>query len=148
MIIEVLGCKNDVLKKEIERAAFYFGRALLSPPRRPYIELEIVMKTTMSDLGTCDVTHYNDWYKPRYFTIELRRHRSFKTTITTLAHEMVHLKQFAKGELALMQDRWHKQSIDTEEIPYNELPWEVEASALEHVLYGMYVDQYGKPITS
>lgn len=145
MNVDVLGCKDLILKKEIVRAAYFFGRALLSHQMLPYIELEIAMRTTISDLGSCEVTHYNDWYKARYFTIELRRHRCFKTTITTLAHEMVHLKQFAKGELSLSQDRWHRQCIDTDIIPYVELPWEIEASTLEHALYAMYVEQFGKP---
>lgn len=147
MNVSIEGCKNPVMEAEIYRAAHFFGRALLSHQMLPYIDLEVVMRTTITDLGTCDVTHYNDWYKPRFFVIELRRNRSFKTTISTLAHEMVHLKQFAKGELAVMQDRWHKTFIDTDVVPYAELPWEIEASSMEHVLYKMYVNQYGKPTT-
>jgi hypothetical protein len=145
MKVEIIGCKDDVLKHVLLRAAKFFGHTLLSRQMLPHIELEIVMKTTIPDLGSCAVTHYNDWYKPRYFEIELRRHCSFKNTITTLAHEMVHLKQFAKGELAIYQDKWHKKIIDTDVVPYAELPWEIEASTLEHALYSNYIETFGKP---
>jgi beta-glucosidase/6-phospho-beta-glucosidase/beta-galactosidase len=53
---------------------------------------------------------------------------------------MVHLKQFAKGELNNATNKWRGEVIDPEVVPYNDLPWEVEATSLEYILYGMYKD--------
>lgn len=145
MIIKVAGCKDHKLRKEIRRAAHFFSQALLSHQMLPYVEVEIVVSPSMADFGSCVATHYNKWYKARYFEIELRKSRSIRTIITTLAHEMVHMKQFAKGELAIDTDRWHKDYIDTDKVPYTELPWEKEARSMERTLYKAYVKQFGKP---
>lgn len=142
MNVQVIGCKDECLKKELVRATHFFGRCLLSRQMLPHIDLEIIMKTTIPELGMCSVTFYNGWYKPRQFEIVLKRHKSFKNTIATLAHEMVHLKQFAKGELNINQTKWHKGLIDTQQIPYLQWPWEVEASLYENILYELYILKY------
>jgi hypothetical protein len=136
----VTGCKDPAFEGELRRAANFFAKELLSRQMLPHIVLEIVMKTHLKDLGNCCITYYNDWYQPREFEIELRRHRSLKNTILTLAHEMVHLKQFAKRELSEMNDIWKGQEIDTETTCYFDLPWEIEACSYEHILYGLYKD--------
>jgi len=144
MNIKVTGCKDNALKRHLYKAVRFYGNILMSPQMLPHIDIEIVMRTTITDLGSCEVTFYNDWYKARQFEIILRRHRSFKTTLTTLAHEMIHVKQFAKGELNVMQTKWHKQPVDSNVVPYEELPWEEEARLMEKFLYDAYIDSTKK----
>lgn len=141
MIVTVKGCKNQTVEEELIKASNFFAKELLSKKMLPHIVLEIVMKTTIKDLGTCECTFTNDWYRPREFEIQLRRHRSLRNTLLTLAHEMVHLKQFAKGELKTDHSKWKNTPINTEEIEYHLLPWEVEATSKEFVLYAMYQEQ-------
>lgn len=141
MKLRVTGCKKPEMEQELVAATKFFAEHLLSQKMLPHISVELVMRTTIKDLGNCGVTFYNDWYKPREFQIELRRHRSIKSTLLTLAHEMVHLKQFARGELNAHQTRWHKKPFNTKETTYLEYPWEVEANRAEHVLYGLYKKQ-------
>ena len=107
----------------------------------PHIDIEIVMKSKMKDLGSCMVSYYNDWYQPREFEIELRKYRSLKLTLLTLAHEMVHLKQFAKKELNCDQTRWMGKSFDSENVSYHDYPWEVEANSMECILYTLYMEK-------
>lgn len=145
MNVLVTGCKDLALRDELLVASHFFGKLLLSRQMLPHIDIEIVMKTATKDLGCCSVTYYNDWYKPRQFEIVLKRHKSYKNTIATLAHEMVHMKQFAKGELNLDLTRWHKTPIDTEQMLYQEWPWEVEASACEYIMYNLYKQKYKQP---
>jgi hypothetical protein len=140
MNLRVHGCKDIALQNEIEKAARFYAKELLSPRLLPYIEVDIEMRTTIRDLGNCMVTYYNDWYKAREFEMQIKRHRSLKTTLSTLAHEFVHLKQFAYGELNCANTKWKGQHIDTENISYYDLPWEVEASSMERVLYHLYMD--------
>lgn len=138
MNVTVTGCRDSNMERELIEATRFFGNFLLSRKMLPHISVEIMMKTTIPDLGSCAITYYNDWYKPREFEIELRRHRSLKNTLLTLAHEMVHLKQFAKCELNAEQTRWLHSPIDTEQMSYVDYPWEQEANALEHMMYDTY----------
>lgn len=140
MNIVVLGCKDQNLKDTIIQATTFFCSELLSKKMLPNIEIEIVMKSKMKDLGSCVVTNYNDWYKARYFEIELRKYRSLKNTLLTLAHEVVHLKQFARGDLNCDQTKWMGASFNTDAVAYYDYPWEIEACSMEHILYGLYCD--------
>ena len=144
MNIKVIGCKDNALKRQLYKATRFFGKMIMSPQMLPNIDIEIVMRTTITDLGNCEVTYYNDWYKARQFEIKLRRHRSLKTTLTTLAHEMIHVKQFAKGELNVRGTKWCGELIDDNIVPYEDLPWEEEARLLEKFLYDAYIDSTKK----
>ena len=54
----------------------------------------------------------------------------YSNWLATLAHEMVHVKQFARGELNESLTRWkNKDCSDTE---YWDQPWEVEARDLQY----------------
>ena len=61
----------------------------------------------------------------------------------TLAYEMVHVKQHAKGELKSMlrerEDKWHGRYIKENELHYFEKPWEIEAYGRELGLYQMFM---------
>ena len=140
MDIRVIGCKDKALETELYSATRFFASELLSKKMIPHISVEIVMKTKIKDLGNCVCTFTNDYYKPREFEIQLRRHRSLANTLKTLAHEMVHLKQFAKDELKVDHSKWKGESIDLEQIEYSDYPWEIEATSLENILYNLYLE--------
>ena len=57
----------------------------------------------------------------------------FGNWLSTLAHEMVHVKQFAKGELNPTLTQW-KSNKYCENIEYWDQPWEKEARRLQHKL--------------
>lgn len=140
MISLVRGCKDVDFAQEITKSAHFFAKELLSPQMRRNIYVDIVFKDNLPDLGNCSITFFNDWYKPRYFEIQLRKRRSLKNTLITLAHEFVHLKQFAKGELKDDHTRWKGQPIDPAQIDYNDHPWEIEATSMEVLLYEAYIE--------
>jgi hypothetical protein len=140
MKVIVTNCRNPILEQELVSAAKFYTKQLLSKQLYKHIFLEIIVKNNMEDLGNCCITFYNDWYKPREFEVELKTTKSLKKTLLTLAHEIVHLKQFAKGELNNATDKWYGERIRVDTIAYYDLPWEVEATSLEYILYGMYKD--------
>ena len=144
MKVIVTGCSNPKLEQEIIYATKFFTKELLSRQLYKHISLEIVMMNKIEDLGTCCITYYNDWYKAREFEIQLRKKKSLKSLLMTLAHEIVHVKQFAKGELNSDNTKWKGEVIDVDNISYFDLPWEVEASSYEYILYGLYKDQRNK----
>ena len=141
MDIIVTGCRNPFVEQELISGTRFYANELLSSKMRKHITIEIDMKSTIGDLGNCSISYYNDWYKPREFIIQLKARRSLKNTLVTLAHEMVHVKQFAKGELNPANDKWKGESVDVDTVDYSDLPWEVEASSLEFVLYALYQER-------
>ena len=65
-----------------------------------------------------------------------------------LAHEMVHVKQIAKGE---MKDRyvkskyvtvWFGEKYSEEDVSYWDQPWEIEAYGLENSLVAKFLIEY------
>jgi len=138
MKVLVTGSKDPYLEQEILAASRFFGKELLSKQLIKHIHLEIIIVSTSPDLGNCCITYYNDWYKAREFEIQLKRKKSTDSMIQTLAHEMVHLKQFAMGELNDEHTKWKSVPIDSNKLEYHDLPWEVEASSLEYILFAMY----------
>ena len=82
----------------------------------------------------------DDHVRPREFTITVNSKMGYSTMLTTLAHEMVHVKQYATGELRHMMrgptlHRWNNQPYDTTDVEYWDLPWEIEAYGRERGLY-------------
>lgn len=83
----------------------------------------------------------DDNRKPREFTITLETGVSFEDTLLTLAHEMVHVKQYAKGELFDYVEggpdtvRWRDEKRNWGGVDYMNLPWEQEAYGSEQELY-------------
>ena len=120
----------------IGRSLEYYGE---------YCELEIdLIKTLIRDeavFGDCfaaDSVRYN---RPRYFQIRLDAGLELPVLLETLAHEIVHLRQYAKDQLYEYRNgdsryagkRYPKNSED--------LPWEDEAHALEQHIYHRYTSQ-------
>jgi hypothetical protein len=141
MDIIVTGCRNPFVEQELISGTRFYANELLSSKMKKHIIIEIDIKSAISDLGNCSISYYNDWYKPREFIIQLKARRSLKNTLVTLAHEIVHVKQFAKGELNPANDKWKGESVDVDTVDYSDLPWEVEASSLEFVLYALYQER-------
>lgn len=80
----------------------------------------------------------------REFVIEIDSRLKGDDFITAITHEMVHVKQHARGELkdlTLATKMWKKQeyiSLYSTVDQYIELPWEAEAYALQEVLCDEY----------
>ena len=102
-------------------------------PRMRTLEIEVKIRKISGDaIGYCMMTDNN-----RTFEIEIDKKQSIKDLVTTICHEMVHVKQYAKNQ---MDDgirsgvaRWKNRTVsfDTE---YYDLPWEKEAYAMQENL--------------
>jgi hypothetical protein len=94
------------------------------------------------DEGTCMVMESNSRNTPIEFELELNRENNTKTTLFNLAHELVHVKQFALRELNEEQTTWHGKHYDDDKIDYWDLPWEIDAYGRERGLYTRFVQKY------
>lgn len=101
-----------------------------------------------ADRGACLTYCYLN-KTPVDFDIELNPEENI-SILQTLAHEMVHVKQFATGELRLLASkgraaRWNnvpwKNNRDEMDYYYDS-PWEIEAFGRERGLYIRFVSQY------
>ena len=70
----------------------------------------------------------------RDFELEINKTSSLRRILETVAHEMVHVKQYARKELTQDVTVWKGQPVepDTE---YWDLPWEIEAHGREIGLF-------------
>lgn len=93
--------------------------------------------------GYCS-TEEEQWHdRPRSFEIELHKTLRLRRLLETLAHEMVHAKQYARGELYVgarnAKHRWQGKWMSNK-INYWDLPWEIEAHGREAGLFIQYCE--------
>lgn len=142
MILDING--STVRKRELVAEAAYFFKDRLMP-RMKTLEIHINLnphyekKTT--DSGDCIWEDTNRY--PREFTINLDSHDD-DWMVQTLAHEMVHVKQWARGEMMDCYDcddgsptktKWKSKYVNIKTIEYEDWPWEKEALRIEKRLY-------------
>lgn len=139
MIINTVG-GNKQLRQLAQSIAEFCADALFSSKLSNSINLDIEFSRTLYKedgiLGEIDYDDSN--YRPREFTITVDCTVSKRRIMETIAHEMVHLKQYVKGELLELAKcgsvRWQNQLVDSK-INYWDLPWEVEAHGKELGLF-------------
>jgi hypothetical protein len=73
----------------------------------------------------------------RNYTIEIDDRLTMDDFITTVMHEMIHVKQYVLNEMSDMPSgsvRWKKRVINPENLDYWEHPWEKEAFRYDEIL--------------
>ena len=141
MSIKIVGCKDKNLRPYIQRAVEFYALQLLSPRMRQVVEITVKFKEDIDNLGSAEVVAYNKSKKPRKFLIEIDPHIGASTIFKTLAHEMVHIRQFAYGHIDATLSRWHYQKIDSVQLNYWDHPWEIEAHGMEAGLVTKFATQ-------
>ena len=68
----------------------------------------------------------------REFTIHMEPNQKISLLLNTLAHELVHVKQWAKGEYYELISKpkvykFNGKLVDTSKVDYWDTPWEIEA---------------------
>ena len=105
------------------------------------------------DFGKDDTYGYamplDDHSRPRFFELEINKKARLRRLLETVAHEMVHVKQYAKGELfegnfKLGKHRWMGEWLsDNSNLvkEYWDHPWEVEAHGRECGLFVRWAEE-------
>lgn len=137
MKISVRG-KNDVLSKQhIRYIVKLFGKLILTPQLYPNINLLIQnMNLDKNTWGYCGASDIEE-KRPRSFEILLNSNLSKNKQIKTLAHEMTHLRQIAKGQFITYEYgsyRWNGEKLEMTQDEYSNMPWEIEANLSEETL--------------
>jgi len=135
--LKIYGCSNDkLLKKCLSRASVYFLNQLLPNKRNIDIIVKIVNNLVKKEKAYGECYNYSNKINPSKYIIQLNADMSPYETIRTLAHEMVHVKQFDKRELVFFSKhtKWKKERFEKDIVYTSEYPWEYEAEHLEKKL--------------
>jgi len=131
--IRIYGCTNKPnLKNQIRSASECFIQCLI-PLKKKYDITITLYKNLLAEeeaYGECWCENKNS------FCLRIEKEMEMETIIKTLAHEFVHLKQFAKGELKFLNkhNMWNGR-VFCHSSNYNNTPWEKEATEFENLLF-------------
>ena len=100
MILNIKG-SNRRTRKLVDRATWWYAEKLMGKRLMSGLEINInLSKTLLNKDGNEGTAIWEDEsIRPKEFTIELDLTFSIRDVLITLAHEMVHVKQWAKGEM-------------------------------------------------
>jgi len=150
--VHVRGTSKKVTAEQIESAATFYLRRMLP---RLHKKVRVFVKLARSKALAREWSSRSDdglivhgfctWldsnHRPREFEIYINGDLSAKTILTALAHEIVHVKQWATGELkeyiTNRPEKWR--GVDYTDGNYYEFPWEIDAYENESVLYEEYM---------
>ena len=139
---------SGVRNRGIVYEAATWGVKHLMPRMQKSLEIDIILKCNLlsKEAFYGDCIWEDSIYRPREFTVQLDSKQNKPYLIQTLMHELVHIKQWARGELKDMYNScdhsmWKGTLYDINATKYTDLPWEIEASAEEGVLYEKWLKQ-------
>lgn len=151
MRITIVGRARAITNKETRLAMRWFAQKLMSTKLSNNIHIRVVFRLNPKDAGdgslvTGAVKPTDD--KNRRFVMILEREMSRRKALRTIAHEMVHLRDFATGRLVSEYrgdttfEKWCGEIIPSD-VDYYDQPSEIEAYGREEGLYRRYC-QYVK----
>ena len=112
-----------------------------------FIDIELIARLTEKESLSGDAIWEDESCKrPREFTIRVDSTQTKQDMLCTIAHEMVHVKQYARGELkdfsrTIKMCKWKGKTIDLRSLDYYDHPWEIEAHGREKGLFIRWFEQ-------
>ena len=103
-------------------------------PKQDKLDVTVIFKKDLfektNQFGNC--IWEDEYYRPFDFTIQIDPDQKIQLLLNSLAHELVHVKQWAKGEFYQLQRersvyKFNGQKFNTEKVDYWDTPWEIEA---------------------
>lgn len=143
--VGVYGSKSARQCNELTEATMFYAYSLMPEVIANELEIEVHITSDIEHAG-CAYPDDDD-LNPRAFVIEINPAYTDTSIYSTLAHEMVHVKQWAMGEAydllikageeLVITRMWKgsKWSPDINEHAYFDCPWELEAFGREVGLY-------------
>lgn len=123
----------DTLRKCQSLAEFVMDK-FFTKRKQDVMEINIVFKKGMFDrIGQWGNCIWEDQHiRPNDFVIEIDADQNIGMILNTLAHELVHVKQWAKGEFYQHQSdqkifTYQKMRYNVAKVDYWDQPWEIEA---------------------
>ena len=150
MLLHINGSTKKV-RKDIELASWYYAEKLMGKRLMAGLENNInLKKDLLTEEGHEGTAIWDDdGYRPKEFTINLDTTVNFRNLLINLAHEMVHVKQWAKDEMyeymnTMGMVRFKGERIHLEETDYWDYPWEIEAYGRQLGLFIRFCEDTGR----
>ena len=105
-------------------------------PRMKTLDITVKLKNPKGAMGYCLELDDN-----RTFEIEADKKLRLRKLLETIAHEMVHVKQYARRELHPVHNTWCGKTYNPKKTSYWDLPWEIEAHGREVGLFVRWAEQ-------
>jgi hypothetical protein len=110
------------------------------------VRLKEALFSSESVYGDC--IYLWDEHRPKDFVIRADADMTMKALLVTIAHEMVHVKQWARDEMKTVTHAGYsvvryKKGYFTHGMDYWEQPWEIEAHGLERSLFERWAQETG-----
>ncbi len=142
MKIIVRGRSKAISTEETRFAVDYMSSLLLSKQLCNKLYVIIEYKKYIDGSAEGRIEWLDDNHKPREFIIEILNSTTRKRQFEAMAHEITHMKQYARGEMKDMvrgrsRVKWQSKPIDND-VDYWFQPWEIEARGYERALTTWY----------
>ena len=134
MIVNVVG-GTKVQRKHAKSMVEFCVKTLM--PKMETLDIDVKLCKLDNALGYCLETD-----DKRTFEIEIHKTQSLRKLLETVAHEMVHVKQYARRELHPATDNWMGKTYNPKKVSYWDLPWEIEAHGREVGLFIRYCEAH------
>lgn len=142
MKIKIVNCPDRDFKPYVEEAISFYAEQLIPDGRiRNRCTTKVRFNHKISDYGVASVEACNAKNQPRKFLIEIHPGIGVRAILETLAHEMVHVKQYIMGETNDQLSVWRGRKLDSDAIDYWDHPWELDAYGREPGLSYKFVTQ-------
>ena len=122
---------------EVQQSCQHFAEQLVIS--RLHILVLIRIHNQSVILGDCE--GMCEALTPRLYVIDVCLYGNW---LSTLAHELVHVKQWAREDMDFAMDRWKTRSY-CGNIDYWNQPWEREARRFQHRMLSDYANNPGDP---
>jgi len=106
-------------------------------PRMRTLEITVNLCKPTGALGYC-----LELDNKREFELEVDKTQSMRKLLETVAHEMVHVKQYARREMNPHSDNWLGKTYNPKKVSYWDLPWEIEAHGREVGLFIRWAEKH------
>lgn len=146
MKVNISGKADNLTNKEIRDAVFFYTKRLLGNNQAKKITLDIVIdKYLLKEFEMfANISPLDPDPRPKHYEMEIDAGLSKKQFLISMAHEIIHLKQFAKNQMKDLESkkmtRWMGDYYVEDNINYWRRPWEVEAHKGEKALYEEYIN--------
>ena len=136
MKVKVTNCPDKDFKPYVEKAVLFFAKELIPNTRiRNNCQTVVRFNSNLKDFGSATVSGTNSKKEPRRFIIEVHPGIEARNILSTIAHEMVHIKQYIHGETNDQLSMWRGKKVDSDKVEYWIQPWEIDAYGREIGLF-------------
>jgi hypothetical protein len=119
-------------------------------PRMRNLEITVRLKDLSNQgvYGYCMADPHSEAERhdrPRVFELEIHSKMKLRKILETICHEMVHIKQYARGELyqGIRVNKYRWQGKWVGDMDYWDEPWEIEAHGREAGLFIRWAEKEG-----